>query len=67
MTTVASRVKPNWTGNSGIPEPPPEEVVDPVGGMEEIVELMTEEVRKDRVELQLMVGVVTATFKLAGK
>jgi hypothetical protein len=26
MTTIARRVKPSWTGNSGIPPPPEEEV-----------------------------------------
>ena len=37
MTTVARRVKPSWTGNSGIPLPP-EEVVE-LAGVVEVVEL----------------------------
>jgi hypothetical protein len=54
MTTVARRVKPSWIGNSGMPEPPPEVVVelvvvvDVVAGLVLVVEVV--EVAEDMVE-----------------
>jgi hypothetical protein len=59
MTAVARRVKPNWTGNSGIP-PPPEEVEE----LEVVVDLVAGLVLVAKVVEELVVLEVELAYAM---